>query len=241
PRPGLQEQTRCFDHYRKDFPHFTRATAREKPDQIWIALKIALPCLQSFHHRVTDEYGAHARFLVEIGLKRKDAEHQIDRARHSFDASWVPSPNLRADIVNQLLLWRLPSQRAGEPQVESRIIDQHHSVRFALLNFFERSSKLLSEITILREHLPQTEHGCVADPVFELRACDLPHLRAAAPNELQLGLQLTQGTHQCGAVIVGAHFAGDEVNGHGFPSGCSHGPVARRSCPKKGPPTGRWL
>src|ERR1051326_1864835 len=192
---------RCFHHYRKDFPHFARTTAREKSDQIWIALKIDLPCLQSFHHRVTDEYGAHARLLVEIGLKRKDAEHQIDRARHFVDASRVPSPNLRTDIVNYLLLWRLPLQRARQPQIATRVVDQHYCVRFALQNFFERFAKLLSKIMVLPEHFPQTEHSCIADPIFELsaiadppcdgRAGDALHLRAAAPDELQPGLQLT--------------------------------------------------
>src|SRR5262249_19830832 len=91
-------------------------------------------------------------------------------------------------------------------------IDQHDSVRFALPNFFESSSKLFSKITILPEHLPQAEHGCVADPIFELPAGDLLHLRTAAPEELQFGIQFAQGTHQGGAVVVSDFFTGGEVN-----------------------------
>jgi len=42
----------------------------------------------------------------------------------------------------------------------------------------------------------------------------LLHLRTAAPDELQLAIQLAQAMHQCGAVIVSTHFACDEVDGH---------------------------
>src|SRR5207248_1482237 len=169
--------------------------------------------------RVTDEHGTYARFLVEIGLKRKDAEHQIDRPRHSFDAARIPSPHLRTDVINYFLLWRL--QRTGQTQIESRIVDQYDCVWFALLNFFERFAKLFPKITILPEHFPQTENSRVANPVFELLAGALLHLRTAAPDELQLAIQLAQAMHQCGAVIVSAHLAGDEVDGfHGERTPC---------------------
>src|SRR5439155_4707757 len=53
-----------------------------------------------------------------------------------------------------------------------------------------------------------------ANPVFELLAGHLPHLRTSAADELQIGIQLAQAAHQRNAVIVSAHFAGDEVDGH---------------------------
>jgi len=44
------------------------------------------------------------------------------------------------------------------------------------------------------------------------------------------------------SVIIGTHFAGDEIDGHGFHFRCSHGPVAPSTVDAhKRPPTGRWL
>jgi hypothetical protein len=41
-------------------------------------------------------------------------------------------------------------------------------------------------------------------------------------------------------VIIGTHFAGDEIDGHGFHLRCSHGPMARPPLMlTKRPPTGR--
>ena len=58
---------------------------------------------------MTDKNRAQARFAVEIGLKRKNAEHQIDQARHLFDPAPVPCPDLRADVVDGFLALRLPA------------------------------------------------------------------------------------------------------------------------------------
>ena len=57
---GLQQQARGFDHYRKNFPHLAQATAWEKADQIRVALTIDLAGLQSFNHRMADEYRTEA-------------------------------------------------------------------------------------------------------------------------------------------------------------------------------------
>src|SRR5215469_9902826 len=103
---------------------------------------------------MTDKNGTQASLVVEIDFKRKNAEHQIDEMRHSFDAPAVPSPYLGTDVVNYLLARRLPSQCAGETQIETWIIDQDDRARFALPNFVERLAKLFSEITVFPEHFP---------------------------------------------------------------------------------------
>src|SRR5260370_38744907 len=111
---------------------------------------------------MTDEYRTYARFLIEISLKRENAEPQIDRARHSFDAARITSPNLRANLVNYPLLWRLLLHRTGQSQIESRIIDQHDSVWFTLQQFLERFATLVSELTVLPTLFPQTKNSSVA-------------------------------------------------------------------------------
>ena|SRR5437763_11941781 len=157
---------------------------------------------------MTNKQRAQASLLVEIDFKRKNAEHQIDEVRHSLDASAVPSPYLRADVVNYLLVARLFSQCARETQIETWVINEDDRVGFDLQNFLERLVKLFPEITIFPEYLPQTEDCRIADPIFELSAAadpsrrtagglagDLLHLGAAAPDKLEFAVQLAQRTH----------------------------------------------
>src|SRR5438874_11784088 len=95
-----------------------------------------------------------ASLVVKIDLKRKNAEHQIDEVRHSLDASAVPSPYLRADVVNCLLVRRLSSQCARETQIETWVINEDERVGFDIPNFLERLVKLFPEINIFPEYLP---------------------------------------------------------------------------------------
>jgi hypothetical protein len=93
------------------------------------------------------------------------------------------------------LSWRLPSQRARETQIKTRVVNEDDRGGFALLNFAKGFVKLFPEITIFPQHFPQTEDCCLIYPVFELVAGDLSHLRAATPDKLELVIQLAQATH----------------------------------------------
>ena len=144
---------------------------------------------------MADKYRAQARFVIEVGLKREDAKHEVQKARHFFDAAAIPGPYLGADVVNDLLSRRLFSQCASEAQIEPRVIDQHDRVGFALLNLVKGFVKLFSKVTVLSDHFPQAEDGCVIDPVFELLASDLSHLWPTASDELKIGIPLAQRIH----------------------------------------------
>src|SRR5439155_19502539 len=98
------KEIRCFKQKGKNFPHFAQTAASKQADEVRLALSIDPLGLQSFDHGMTDKYRAQPRFIVEFGLKRKDTEHQIEKARHLFDAAAVPGPYLRADVVNYLSL-----------------------------------------------------------------------------------------------------------------------------------------
>src|SRR6266516_5558190 len=161
---------------------------------------------------MTDKYRAQARFGVEVRLERKNAEHKIEKTRHLFDSATIPSPYLRADVINYFWFRRLLPQCPGEAQVETGIIDQHDSVGFVVFNFVECFTKLSSKITILLDHLPQTKDSCIVDPIFELGAGDRPHLWTAASNKREIDARLAQRTHQRGPVIVSARFAGDKID-----------------------------
>src|SRR5437867_11967428 len=173
---------------------------------------------------MTNKYCAQAGFVVELRLEGKDAEHQNEKARHPSDATAVPGPNLRADVVNDFCLQRLLPQCAGQAQIEPRVIDQHDRVRFALFNFLQCFAKLLSKITVFPDYLPQTKDSCVADPIFELLPSDDSHLRAATPYKVKTIVELAQRTQQRCPIIIRAQFSCDKIDGFGFHpfiSGCS--------------------
>src|ERR1700730_14518967 len=107
---------------------------------------------------MADEDRAQSALIVELGFERKDAEHQIEPARHLLDATAVPGPHLRTDVVNNFLRRRSLSQDAGEAQIESRIIDQHNRVRLAGLNLAQCFVKLFSKVAVMLDHFPQSKH-----------------------------------------------------------------------------------
>src|SRR6266480_6177522 len=82
----------------------------------------------------------------------------------------------------------------------------------------------------------------MAKPVFELLASDRLHLWTTAAGKRKPRVQLAQRAHQCRAMVICTHFAGDEINRHGVHSRCSCRTVARpRWVSLKRPPTGQWL
>src|SRR5438093_6547694 len=137
---------------------------------------------------MTNEYRAQPRFVIEVGFERKNAEHEIEKARHFLDASAIPGPDLRADVINYFLLPCLHSQCARQAQIEPRIIDQHNGVGLALLNFLQRFAKLLPKITVLLDHFPQAKDGRITEPIFESFTGDTTHFRTATPDEIDLAI-----------------------------------------------------
>src|SRR4030095_364826 len=103
-----------FGHHRKYLSHFARTTTGKKSDQILIAVTVDLPRLKPFDHWMPHQKRAEPRCSVQIGLKWKNAQHEIDEMRHLLDASTVPCPDLWADVIDCLLALRSPSQRARE-------------------------------------------------------------------------------------------------------------------------------
>src|SRR4029453_9515750 len=126
--------------------------------------------------------------LIHGGLEKEKTKEEGEKTRHLLDASAIPGPDLWADVVNYLLLPRLPSQCVRQTQIETRVIDQHNGVGFALLNFLQGFAKLLPKITVFPDHFPQTEDRGIAQPVFESLTGDRSHLRAAAPDEIKVDI-----------------------------------------------------
>ena len=171
-----------------------------------------LAVAQSLDHGMADENCAQSALIVELGFKRKDTEHQIEPVRHLLDAAAVPGPHLRTDVINYFLRLQPLPQRAGKPQIESGIIDQHNRVRLARPNFIQSLVKLFSKVAVMFDHFPEPEDAGFVDPVLEIVARDRFHLRSAAPDEAKIDIGLAQRAHQCRSVIVRARLPRDKVD-----------------------------
>src|SRR5205807_7310009 len=100
--------------------------------------------------------------IIKIGFEWKDAERQIEPARHFLDPAAVPGPDLRADVINNFRFIRRSlgeggPERARESQIKSRIIDQHDGVRFSPRNLAQRLVELLSKVTVMPDHFPKPQ------------------------------------------------------------------------------------
>src|SRR5262249_14176889 len=158
--------------------------AWKKTDQIEITRSLDLLRLKVFNHWMTDKNRAQTRFAVEIGLKRKNAEHQIDQARHLLDPAPIPCPDLWANVVDGFRVLQLLAERTGESQIKAGIVDQNDCVRFAYRNFAKSLMELRPKVAVLSQYFPQTKNRRLTNPIFKLCAVDLPHSRTAAPDEL---------------------------------------------------------
>src|SRR5437016_14572023 len=92
-----------LDQDRKNLTHLARAASGKKTDQIRIAFEIDLFLAQLFDQWMPDKECAQATLVVQIGFKRKEAEHQIEGVDHLFDPRRIPRPDLWTDIVNNFL------------------------------------------------------------------------------------------------------------------------------------------
>src|ERR1700730_6371298 len=205
--------TRGLGHNRKNLSDFSRTTPWKKANQIRIARDVDLSRPKPLDHRMANEDRAQSALVVEIGFERKNAEHQIEPARHFPDPPTVPRPDLRADVVNNFLRGQLLPKRAREAQIESRIVYQHDCVRLARFNFAQRFVKLFSKITVMLDHFPKSEHAGSSDPIPKISTGHGLHLRSAATDESKIDIGIAQCAHQSRSVIIRARLARNEVNG----------------------------
>ena len=159
-----------------------------------------------------DKNRAQSGFIIEVGLERENTEHQIQPARHLFDAAPIPRPDLRTDIIKNARPMFFFPEGAGQPQIESRIINQNDRVGPAVFDFLKRLLKLRPKIAVALDHFPEADDGRLVDPIVEASSHDRLHLRPAPARELHIRHDLPQGAQERRAVVVAAGLSGDEVN-----------------------------
>src|SRR4029077_17794546 len=139
--------------------------------------------MQTFDHRVANENRPQTRLVVEFGLERKDAKHEIEIARHLRNPAAIPGPNLWADVVNNLPVQSpKPSvlvEGSRESQIETWIVNQDHRIRLNFVNLRDGAVELSSEIRVVLDHVPKPDHGRAFAPINEVATCDRFHARAS--------------------------------------------------------------
>src|SRR5207248_11809 len=83
---------------------------------------------------------------------------------------------------------------------------------FLIFNLVESFAKFSSEITVVLDHLPESNDSRITDPVVKIFFSDRPHFRPTAPNKMITWTQFAKRAHQGGAVIVATHFTGDKID-----------------------------
>ena len=211
-RTARDDFARRFQQHREEFFNFARAASRKKADEIRIAHSPGPTLREILDHRMADENRAQARGVIQLRFERKDAEHQVEVARHVGDASAVPGPNLRADIVNDFRIRRAPAESTRDPQIEAGIIDENDGIWLRGCDFLERLGELFPEISVMLDHFPQAHDRRGIDPIADRVAGNRLHPRAAASMEFTVGREAPQRMHQGGAMFVSTRFARDEIN-----------------------------
>ena len=122
-------------------------------------------------------------------FKRKDCQQLINVRGDLMHATLVPSPELRADVINNL---RPPitarsclAQRAHKTQVEAGIINTDHGVWFTIQRKLKQLIKEALEFTVVTNGLPDTNHRVLGQVDFQFHPGRF-HFRTARAKWLHL-------------------------------------------------------
>ena len=160
---------------------------------------------------------------VPVFLEGEDGEHQVDVVGDLVHAALIPRPELRRHVTDDLRL-PLPERAAarcvvsadglGEAQVETGIVDQHDNVRFAPGRQLEQVAEQAAKLEVVFEHLPDADHGVLAQVELRSQRGRL-HLRAARADEVDLVAARfgAHGLYQLRTERVAAGFAGNQQDG----------------------------
>ena len=85
---------------------------------------------------------------VEGNFKGKNAEHEVEVAGHFRNTATIPSPDLRADVVDNHHFGEPPLDCLSDAQIESWIINQNERIWLYHSDFCENPIELRAKIRI---------------------------------------------------------------------------------------------
>src|SRR5271157_743813 len=166
-----------------------------------------------------------AALTIKLLLEREDHQHPADVLTHAFNASLLPGPELRTDVVNDgnAALVKF----AGEPQIEIWEVDEHRRIGPAPLRLAHHLAKAAIDGWNVLDDLDDADFGDLAS-VRQQLAAGRAHLLAADAEEIDLSIRLplgdlfAQGLHQlCAIKFARCLSCGDEDSHSGIMTGGS--------------------
>ena len=160
------------------------------------------------------ELRAQTALLIKFLLEREDADHEIKRLGHGFDAPLLPGPNLRTDVVEELAHVTPRPQFLGHAQVESRIIHENHRRRPLAHDLTQCHLKSRLEVGVHFQHLPKANNTGGLNPVRDPLPRSMLHARPAQTGKTNRRIQHQQLANQARGMGVPTDFTGDDVEMH---------------------------
>ena len=198
----------------ENFTYFAFPAAGEEGEEVGVALTVAED-VEACGHGVSDEIGVQSGFFVEFFFEREDAEHAVEPAGHAGEAGAIPSPDLGADVVEQLELGAVRLEGFGQAKVEAGVIDEEDGVGLFPVDALEGLVEFSAEPAVAPKDIPEADHGGFVGPVFDLRAKGM-ELGTTEAGDAKVGPEGAEVGKQGGGVGVAAGFAGYDKEAHGI-------------------------
>ena len=153
---------------------------------------------------MSDKFHRHMFFPVKFLFEREDDQHQIDELPYRFHSRFVPCPNLRAYIINDLHV--ISFRNACKPKIKSRIINKHENIRtFEFDYLFERSFHGFYKRQML-QNFKKAHKAEISNMIDDLHACVL-HFISAHAVHIDARLQAFKFPHNAGTVQIAGSFS----------------------------------
>ena len=114
---------------------------------------------------MTGKDGLESGRFIDLLLEVEDADHQVKGTCHFRNAPSVPSPDLRADVVDDAGWNLFFPDRLGKTNVKPGVIDEDDRFGWVSSQFVEECCEFFFEIAVVSKHIPEAENACLRDPV----------------------------------------------------------------------------
>jgi hypothetical protein len=215
-RSSFPDQIAGCDHRGEDPLHLPFAAAREEPQEVLVAVDAGFLCGKRFEEGMTDKDRVQPARFVHRLLERKNADHQVQKARHFWNPAAVPCPDLRADIKENLSRKAARPQSFRQAEIESWIVDQYDGVRLCFFDLIEHAVEFFPKVTVMLQDVPQSQHSGLRDPIIEWLRRKSAHFWASRAKKAEFRGEGAQDVHHLGGAGVPTGLAGNEPQGgHG--------------------------
>ena len=152
--------------------------------------------------------------MVVIDLERKDAEEIISVATQGTNTPFLPSPNLRRNVIKNRSSRQMLPDIFSHRKIEAWIVDKNHYLRLPAEQVALGVPHAAKDCRQMTDDWPDAHVSQVAIMVHQRSTLSL-HQVATNTAELSFWLTLTKGSHEMGGMKVATGLSGNKVVFHG--------------------------